>query len=413
MSAPAPSRKREGASGDGPVASQRIKLASGAAADVGMRFRFVGGMPPNPAPGMPMDAMAAFRVRETRQTFDPDTTTWLQVVESILEQEKNQDTVVWRLPAATRPDGKPMVLGVDIPLADKLSVLNDKERFWVPGQAEWPMLRLGGIMSYDVTYEQMQYAMAAAASMLVWPPWHADDVDPINLQVLGAWDDMRARRGSTLVSADENNGMENLVGLRRGAVVRWINIHAMMKAFNASLQAGAREVREPVFNTMLDADQVRTLVGFKNLGSTLPILDLDDPESSGWDLRYGDAFARSRRRRESENAEANRLHREAGERIRSTGIVAYHIDAMRGFIDRKQIHAGAYLMIPRAHQGGPVTLAEARQCLRILRAEADKWSDHPFQATVLHGISQVENMVRELESAGGLGARMRGLSMRK
>lgn len=211
--------------------------------------------------------------------FARATAKWADVVDSHLAHNPIDRNCVWRLvspsaAAGSRTGGGAdgdrdgLVIGVDIPLGDTLAK-------WLPASADEVELLLPGPMHLPVSveYEKMRYARGALRAGLVWPAWARDDTDPINMQPLGEWENQRDRRGvAGEIDADQNNGIENLVGLQSpdGNIVRFVNIANLVSAIDAGMRPPEENpyqrmtVRDPAFGSVIAdphamADALRTM----------------------------------------------------------------------------------------------------------------------------------------------------------
>jgi len=224
--------------------------------------------------------------------FDPDAHTFLDVMAWRLDSHPDDRDRVWRV------GPRNLIIGIDVsldtPLRDWMAVLDLRADGVTPAP-----LRPAPMLNLSVEYEKVQYALAANAAGLAWPLWDAADTDPINMQAMGAHDNLRNRRGSQGVPPEENNGIGNLVGLRRGRHLKFVNMHALAQ----SLVHGNR--REPAFHTeiadvesfgrhLLIAMQRSTSPSQSDpLHTLLPIIDL---VTGAVDRRYGSAFSAYERR---------------------------------------------------------------------------------------------------------------------
>lgn len=224
--------------------------------------------------------------------FDPDAHTFLDVMAWRLDSHPRDRDRVWRV------GPRNLIIGIDVsldtPLRDWMAVLDLRADGVTPAP-----LRPNPMLNLSVEYEKVQYALAANAAGLAWPLWDAADTDPINMQAMGAHDNLRNRRGSQGVPPEENNGIYNLIGLRRGRHLKFVN----MRTLAASLVHGNR--REPAFHTeiadiesfgrhLLIAMQRSTSPSQSDPQHTLlPIIDL---VTGAVDRRYGSAFSAYERR---------------------------------------------------------------------------------------------------------------------
>lgn len=226
--------------------------------------------------------------------FDAASTTWADIMRTRVNNNSREGETVFRVNVAN----KSYVIGIDIPLGATLA-----EWAEVLGMtaAEPVKLIMEGVLSIRIEYEKVMYALAAHTKGLPWPLWDAQDTDCINMQVLGSWDNMRERRGSTMTPpADHNNNLVNLVGLRHGRHLYFINMHAL-KDYVRDHGEGLRDPlhRHPIANARGFKEKLDICVGLSRrppvdrMSSLLPIIDLD---TLAIDRKYGSAFAAEERR---------------------------------------------------------------------------------------------------------------------
>lgn len=206
-------------------------------AESGVRFRVRGGLEVLPGHVGRLSAVANLGGM-----------TWHDVVKSHLRHHPLDRDAVWYV------DGR--VLGIHIPLSQPLRIMlhaGQQVEIDVPG----PLSR----RVWD-EHEKIKYALAALRCGRTWPAWGEDDVDPLNLAVLGGWDEKREGTGSTVTTPDQDNSIGNLVGLRKasGHVV-YVNIHQFREAVLAAIDR--LDPERP--NMMVD---MRDPVAAESLGST-------------------------------------------------------------------------------------------------------------------------------------------------
>jgi len=206
--------------------------------------------------------------------------TFRAVLDWHLRSVPGDRNLVWRI--GTR------VLGTDVPidgrLADWVRVLGGSPitiAISAPGSAE---------------HEAIKYAFACHLAGLPWPLWDADERDPINRRLLG----VRSEDAAAAPRLDEDNRIGNLVGLRHGRHVKFVNVHALADAMKRG------NTVEPVFRTNV-ADRMDDFVrciqaavydsihpyADDPVAGLLPIIEL---ATMVVDWRYGQSFAANARR---------------------------------------------------------------------------------------------------------------------
>jgi len=224
-------------------------------------------------------------------SFDPDAHSFRDVVRWHLDANPEDRSTVMKINA--------LVIGTDVsldtPLRDWVQILG----LHIDGLST--VIYMSHSRSPAVEYEKIRYALVANAAGLAWPLWDKEDTDPINMQVMGSYDEYRAsaRRLSDHPDEREDNSMHNLIGLRRGRHLKFVNMHALA----ASLAHGNR--RDPVFHADIERidefmRHLRAAIqrslhppGGDPLVAMLPIIDL---VTTTLDRRYGAAFVDYERR---------------------------------------------------------------------------------------------------------------------
>lgn len=327
--------------------------------------------------------VSVFDVLET-QSFDPDAHTFLDVVRWHLRSNPDDRGTVMRIGA--------FVIGTDVslenPLRDCVRIL-DRRIDNLP-----VVIYLSHIRSHmvEVEYEKIRYALAANAADLPWPLWDKEDTDPINMQVLGSYDDFRASAVPLRAIPDkrEDNSIRNLIGMRRGRHLKFVNMHALV----ASLAHGTR--REPVFHTEIDRielfkrhleDAVQRSLSPPEDNPFVVLLPIIDLVTTSVDHRYGLALStfEQRMKDQSLSEEARRsvvLQQEREVNFNQLKTRRFLIDRIRQFIRSNPDATIASVEAQSKHDydtmAGPhsidvsVALEDARAEHR-LAAEAEDW----------------------------------------
>jgi hypothetical protein len=173
--------------------------------------------------------------------------TWLTVAEMFIRARPYTSKTTWFMWRG--------LLGTDVPLtttlADTLEVWKkDEEENKKENRVELKYcfeITATSMLNLTVLYEHINYAVAFARAKLTWPLWQKDDTDVFNHQFLGAFDALRARRGSLQVPKNEDNGIDHLVGIRGpGGLVRVTNVYQLHQ-FLIMAQKKGDGIRDPFF----------------------------------------------------------------------------------------------------------------------------------------------------------------------
>jgi len=180
------------------------------------------------------------------KVFPLDATTWLHVAEAMLSDRVRTAHTTWsiKLVAAAPKDVRSLIVGIDIPLSDKLLA-------W-QGRVDWASLVCSGLLNPSVPYEHIRFAVSAARAGLVWPLWAADQHDVFNGEAMGCWDDWRRRSGSTVMPRDRSNELPNLIGLTNSSrVIKCCNVWQLGQYMRTRIKSHGDLGVDPFFNCRL------------------------------------------------------------------------------------------------------------------------------------------------------------------
>jgi hypothetical protein len=214
--------------------------------------------------------------------------TWLTVADAFIRARPKSYKTTWATGMGR--------LGTDIPLTTTLA---DTLEAWKKDEEKkkrmdlkycFEITAVSGL-NLTILYEHINYAVAFTRAKLTWPLWHKDDTDVFNQQCIGAFDALRARVGSLQVPKNEDNGINNLVGIRGpGGLIKLTNVYQLGKFILLAHEKG-NGIKDPFFFQDVPYEDLVELMEFCNAcimyGTLLSIYDLNTGEI---DYSYHMAF---------------------------------------------------------------------------------------------------------------------------